>query len=103
MSAAGEYPIALQTTAFPVSVSWRIVSSDRSFTLSKFSGGDFAGAQPISGEGETTVKNRDEISTGLVLRVDGENPTPIGYMLGDCYPNPFNPETNFEFRISDFG
>jgi len=35
--------------------------------------------------------------------VTGQNEIPVRYELKNNYPNPFNPLTNIEFHIADFG
>lgn len=42
-------------------------------------------------------------SCATPLDVNGELPDPDDYSLSNNYPNPFNPTTNFEFRIAEFG
>ncbi|MBA4313035.1 MAG: hypothetical protein C0417_10445 [Chlorobiaceae bacterium] len=39
----------------------------------------------------------------VYLGVDDNSDLPKKFMLAQNHPNPFNPVTNFEFRISDFG
>jgi hypothetical protein len=45
-----------------------------------------------------------EIYNVLSTDADNQDPKiPLKYFLSNNYPNPFNPITNFEFRIADFG
>jgi hypothetical protein len=93
-----EFPILIQTSAYPVTVSWKMKGTSGQkweYTLSDGEGRESFTPVVLKGEGVAKVG-----STGrIVLRGTGGGVQPTDYALWQNYPNPFNPSTNIRFAL----
>jgi hypothetical protein len=100
-----EFPIALQASAFPLTITWKIAGAQATeptlptyaYELSDGLGGRAFGTQTMSGEGTMTIRN--QAVTRFVLTVKNGEQLPTEYALYQNYPNPFNPTTNIKFAL----
>ncbi len=86
-----DLPIAIQTVAYPLTVSWKATSG--SYELSDGVGGVY----PVRGEGSLKIMS-GEVHR-LVLKVTGNSGLPKEFALSQNYPNPFNPTTNIKYAL----
>ncbi len=84
-------PIVIQSTAYPLTVSWKITSG--SYELSD----GVAGTHPVRGEG--TLKITNIAIQEITLNVTGGSDVPKEFGLSQNYPNPFNPTTNIKYAL----
>ena len=86
-----ELPIAIQSSAYPLTVTWNVAGTEATYELSDGSGA----SHPVRGEG------RVRISTGeqLILKVTGGGTLPKEFALSQNYPNPFNPTTSIKYAL----
>ena len=92
LEARYEYPISVETEAYPITVKWEMSkSTDKKLTL--VSGGKLLAV--LEGSGSVKVKN----AAGLGIAVGGDVNVPKKYALGQNYPNPFNPSTRFTVDV----
>jgi len=94
-----EFPISIQTAAYPVTVRWELnapVTGDRQMVLSDIAGGKSI-QQVMEGSGYYVIKNSD-VKNVVVKLSEGVN-LPATYALSRNYPNPFNPVTRFSVDL----
>jgi hypothetical protein len=84
-----EYPIAIQSEAYPLTVSYEIRSGGVTYEL--------VGEGLLAGSG--TLKIQNNPAGRLVLKVTSGEQLPTEYALYQNYPNPFNPVTNIKFAL----
>jgi hypothetical protein len=88
-----EVPIAIQSSAYPLTVTWKVNGTDAVYELS----GEGL-AQTLQGEGTLRINGSDV--NRLTLRVMGSGSgLPKEYALYQNYPNPFNPTTSIKFAL----
>jgi hypothetical protein len=90
-----EYPITIQSAAYPVSIRWEMntpVKGNRKMVLSDLADGK-AIHQVMEGSGYHVIKNANVKS--VVIRLSEGVNVPANYALSRNYPNPFNPVTHF--------
>jgi hypothetical protein len=94
MHKATDAPILIQSSAYPLTIAWKVSASDVVYELVYGEGL----RQTLSGGG--TVKINNPEVTRLTLRIN-ENPdgTPTEFALDQNYPNPFNPTTNISYAL----
>jgi len=86
------YPIAISTTAFPVTISWNVTSQNVAASLN-------IGDKPVvmSGKGSAKVTS----ASGVSLKLTGDATIPVAFSLSQNYPNPFNPTTNIKYSLPE--
>jgi hypothetical protein len=93
--ASYEYPVAVEASAYPVTITWNVRATDRQLVLSTADGK--LGNTIMSGVGR--VKIADPSVKGVVIRVTEGLALPKEFALGQNYPNPFNPSTRFTVDV----
>ncbi len=91
-----EFPISIQSTSYPLTVSWNIVHG-LSYELNDAVGGQRIPATVLTGTGSMNVADR--AIQRLVLRTSGSAGLPSEYELSQNYPNPFNPTTVIKYSL----
>ena len=91
-----EFPIRVQSSAYPLTVKWQIVG-DGSYELSDAQGGQRVPRRSLAGMGSLKIGSGEV--QGLVLRVVGSEGVPTVYALSQNYPNPFNPTTVIKYAL----
>jgi hypothetical protein len=94
-----EFPISVQTDAWPLTISWKVQSSEAgmSYQLSDGIGGAAFTTIPMRGEGEARIA-RNGLSR-IVLQAGNTGVIPREFALLQNYPNPFNPSTTITFAL----
>ena len=94
LAAPAQFPITIQSRAFPLRLSWDILSQDpKRYSLK-------TGASNGSGEVRMTGKGRASVSTAVYeIALTVAPPAPDRYLLQQNYPNPFNPVTTIPFGV----
>ena len=89
-----DLPIAIQSSAYPLTVSWKINGTSGSYELS-----DGAGVlHPVRGEGSLKIAN--SAVNHITLKVTGSgSDLPKEFSLSQNYPNPFNPTTTIKYGL----
>jgi hypothetical protein len=89
-----DLPIVVRATAYPLTVSWKMLSDGRSYEVS-----DAAGvlvSEPMTGEGSLVIARP---VGGLRIAVTEGEAVPAEFALAQNYPNPFNPSTTVSFDL----
>jgi len=87
-----EFPITVQSSAYPLTVSWKLNGAGSTYELS-----DGATSHQVRGEGALKITNSSVQQ--LVLKVTRSGVLPEEFALMQNYPNPFNPTTNIRFAL----
>ncbi|GEM_PF-3201517 len=92
-----EFPISIQSTAYPLTVTWNVRSEHR-LTLRDGINGNILAARAISGTGQAVVSN-----PSVARLVVAAEPTaiPTVFALSQNYPNPFNPSTRITYGLPE--
>jgi subtilisin-like proprotein convertase family protein len=85
-----DFPIAIQSDAYPLTVSWSVAGS----AVYELRGSGVV--KRLVGEGELRIA---EPSAGLTLRVLSSAEIPAEFVLYQNYPNPFNPSTTIKYGL----
>ena len=91
-----EFPISIQSSAYPLTVEWKIVGGG-SYELIDPLGGQRVPARSLSGTGAFKVAS--SAVQKLVLRVLSSQEMPREFALSQNYPNPFNPSTLIRYAL----
>lgn len=90
-----EFPISIQSTSYPLMVTWHIAGGGM-YELTDATGGRVVG-KTLTGKGSLKITNEDV--RALILRVIGSHGLPAEYSLSQNYPNPFNPTTTITYAL----
>ena len=88
-----DLPIAIQSSAYPLTVSWKINGTSGSYELSDGSGV----LHPVRGEG--SLKIASSAVNHITLKVTSGSDLPKEFSLSQNYPNPFNPTTTIKYGL----
>jgi hypothetical protein len=88
---SAEFTVAIQSDAYPVTVSWNV--KDASYEMTAGAGS----MQTMRGEGMMKISN-SEVNR-LFLKLTGNGQLPKEYALQQNYPNPFNPSTTIKYDL----
>ncbi|MGA9116344.1 MAG: FlgD immunoglobulin-like domain containing protein, partial [Bacteroidota bacterium] len=92
----GEFEIAVEASAYPVTVSWSVVEDGYGYEVRDGSGAGVLGVREMRGEGSVRVEKG---LRRLVVRAGSGEGVPLTYGLMQNYPNPFNPVTTVRFAL----
>ena len=88
-----DLPIAIQSSAYPLTVSWKINGTSGSYELSEGAGV----LHPVRGEGSLKIAN--SAVNHITLKVTSGSDLPKEFSLSQNYPNPFNPSTSLKYGL----
>jgi hypothetical protein len=92
-----EYPISIQTEAYPVTVSWHVAKGTATYQLTDGASGRRFLPKQMMGEG--TLQIRSGADSHISIRLMGDGSIPSRFVLDQNYPNPFNPATTIQFGL----
>jgi hypothetical protein len=89
-----EFPIAITSGAYPLTVTWNIRGDAGSYELADAA----AILRPtlMSGEGSVTIARP---GVRLLIKATSDGQLPVDFSLAQNYPNPFNPSTTIAFGL----
>ncbi len=94
------FPIQIQTSAFPVTVEWKIsANGNNSFVLEEVQKGNTIHRRSIDGYGMWRID--DPKIKEIVLSVVPKKTHPIEFHISENFPNPFNPSTRFILSVPE--
>jgi hypothetical protein len=91
-SMTGEFPIVIQSDAFPLTIAWRKTQGTTRYEIS----GRGIQSRAMEGVGSMTIAN--SAATKLSIRLAGDG-IPSTFALERNYPNPFNPSTQIQYGL----
>ncbi len=95
---AYEFPISIQTSAYPLTVQWDIKNTNgRTLTLTDGLGGRIVNNVVLNNTGSIKITNASVKS--LVLKLVEGKALPKEFALSQNYPNPFNPTTVIRYQL----
>ena len=97
VSGAVEFPVKIQTDAYPITVTWKMNGGTASYELTDGRSGQVFRAKEMSGTGSVKITNT-ELSR-ITVRLVGDGTLPAEYALSQNYPNPFNPTTSIKYAL----
>jgi hypothetical protein len=95
-TAALEMPIVLQTSLYPVTITWNM-KTGHPYTLAYDEADGHLAQQALLGTGKAVVNNASVRK--VVIRLGGVSEVPREFALWQNYPNPFNPSTSIRFAL----
>lgn len=90
-------PVTVQASAYPVTVSWKLVSGSPNYELSDALGGRAFRTHELGQEGSIEINNSD--LSRIVINLVGDGSLPKEFALSQNYPNPFNPTTSMTYAL----
>jgi hypothetical protein len=93
VDAAVEYAVAIQSDAYPLTVSWNVQKGTAVYQIADGQGA----TREMSGSGSWTISNSEVNSLAIQLVGDGQ--LPATFALNQNYPNPFNPSTTIKYAL----
>ena len=97
VSNAAEFPVAIQSTEYPLTVTWKVGKGTASYELTDGVGGRLFQAKEIRNEGSMKINNSDV--NRIFVRLVGDEMLPAEFELSQNYPNPFNPATIIRYDL----
>ncbi len=97
VNAAVEFPVTVQSDAYPLTISWKVTKGTASYEISDGLGGRVFHSKQMVGEGSMKITNSGLAKFSVKLIGDGTLPTE--FALSQNYPNPFNPTTNIKYAL----
>jgi len=97
VSSALEFPVKIQSDAYPLTVSWTVNKGTASYELTDGLGGRVFRAKEMGSVGSLQIMN-----SGLnkfTIRLVGDGQLPKEFALEQNYPNPFNPTTSIKYAL----
>jgi hypothetical protein len=91
------FSVAVQSDAYPLTVSWKIKGGTASYELTDGRGGQAFRAKEMTGEG--TIKITNSELNKFTVKLVGGGQLPADFALSQNYPNPFNPSTTIKYDL----
>jgi hypothetical protein len=92
-----EFPLTIQSEAYPVMVAWHINSELTTYELTDGLGGKAIRQREITRDGSMKIENHD--INRIVLKLANSGKPPANFALFQNYPNPFNPSTTIKYDL----
>jgi hypothetical protein len=91
-----EFSVAVQSDAYPLTVTWK-VNGVASYELTDGRSGQIFRTKEMTGEGSIKITNSELGRFSVKLVGDGQ--LPADFALSQNYPNPFNPTTSIKYAL----
>ncbi len=95
----GSLPIAVQSDAYPLEVSWKIANG--AYTLADAADNGSSVYRTMIGRGTMEISN--PAVTKLLLSLGAGKEIPVEFSVSQNYPNPFNPVTVIKYELAASG
>jgi photosystem II stability/assembly factor-like uncharacterized protein len=92
-----QYAIAIQSDAYPLTITWKVNGGSASYELADGQDGKVFRAKEMTGDGSITISNASV--NKLLVKLVGDGQLPKEYALSQNYPNPFNPSTSVKYAL----
>jgi hypothetical protein len=93
--AGAEFTIAIQSDAYPLTVTWNVKNS--SYALTDGQGSKVFSPKEMNGEGTFWITNSN--INKISVKLTGGTQLPKEFALSQNYPNPFNPSTTIKYDL----
>ena len=97
VSSGVDYPIAVQSDAYPLTITWNVNKGTATYELTDGVGGRLFPPKSMNGEGTAKIINSNV--TRFSVRLTGDGQLPKEFALAQNYPNPFNPGTTITYQL----
>jgi hypothetical protein len=97
VSSLVEFPVKLQSDAYPLTVSWTVNKGTASYELTDGLGGRVFRAKEMGNVGSLQIMNSG--LSKFTIRLVGDGQLPKEFALDQNYPNPFNPTTTINYDL----
>ncbi len=97
VSKAVQFPVTIQSDAYPLTITWKVNSGTASYELTDDLGDKVFAPKMMSGEGTFRISN--SVLSKFTVRLIGDGQLPKEFALSQNYPNPFNPTTTIMYNL----
>jgi len=97
LSQAVEFPVMVQSDAYPVTVSWNVTKGASSYQIADGNGGKTFRPKTMAATGSMELRGSGMSKFSIQVMANGE--LPKRYALDQNYPNPFNPSTTIKYDL----
>jgi hypothetical protein len=94
---AVEFPVAIQSDAYPLAISWQVNEETSSYQLEDGLGEKLFKSTEMKGSGSAQIIESN--ISKIILKVTSNKPIPTTFALSQNYPNPFNPTTTIKYDL----